>query len=228
MRDCKIGNCDVQLPGALIEKFRSSVNWSAPNVDSQVTQLLHQLVIQRIGLYQQEGNRTLGAVYNDKKQQVNVGDQFKFLLSYSQVLPEEPKNFYNYLLSYPESQPAGVTNLYYWAKVKFGLKPTLRILHVVTMTGANPGAPAYIIAEKRLYASHYFETALDLTYLISPSGNPKQPGFYLIKLMGSEQAGLTGFKGSIIRKKAVGKSVSGLQNSLTVIKSALEQQPPAK
>ena len=43
-------------------------------------------------------------------------------------------------------------------------------------------------------------------------------------LMGSEQAGLTGFKGSIVRKSAVGRSVSNLQKSLTTIKNALEKK----
>jgi hypothetical protein len=42
--------------------------------------------------------------------------------------------------------------------------------------------------------------------------------------MGSEQAGLTGFEGSIIRKVAVSRSVSDLQKSLLSIKSALEQK----
>jgi hypothetical protein len=50
----------------------------------------------------------------------------------------------------------------------------------------------------------------------------KQPGFYLIMAMGSEQAGLTGVKGSIVRKTAVGRSVSNLQNALTNIKRILE------
>jgi hypothetical protein len=41
-------------------------------------------------------------------------------------------------------------------------------------------------------------------------------------LLGSEQAGLTGPKGSIVRKVAVGRSVSNLQDALTTIKGALE------
>jgi len=43
--------------------------------------------------------------------------------------------------------------------------------------------------------------------------------------MGSEQQGLTGLKGTIVRKAAVGRSVSNLQNALTNIKSALEAKP---
>jgi len=112
--------------------------------------------------------------------------------------------------------------MFYWAKVKFGLKPTLRVVQVVSMQGSNPHKPAFTIAEKQLYSSHYFETALDLTFCVR-SDDPKQPGFYLIKFMGSEQAGLTGFKGSIVRKAAVGRSASSMQKSLTAIKDALEK-----
>ncbi len=77
------------------------------------------------------------------------------------------------------------------------------------MQGNRPHAPAYAIAEKQLYSSHYFETALSLTYCFR-SEDPNLPGFYLIMVMGSEQAGLTGFKGSIVRKAAVDRSASSL------------------
>jgi len=40
--------------------------------------------------------------------------------------------------------------------------------------------------------------------------------------MGSEQAGLTGPKGSIVRKAAVTRSVSNLQHALTSIRDTLE------
>ena len=64
---------------------------------------------------------------------------------------------------------------------------------------------------------------VDITYCIR-SDDPKQPGFYLIMVMGSEQAGLTGFKGSIVRKAAVDRSASSLQKSLAAIKNTLENQ----
>ena len=41
--------------------------------------------------------------------------------------------------------------------------------------------------------------------------------------MGSEQAGLTGLKGSIVRKAAVSSSLSNLQKALTAIRNTLEQ-----
>lgn len=221
LKDCKADKCDLQIPASGIEDLHRTVNWSAPDVDQQVNQLAQEKMLHFILAYQKEGNQVLG-VYNDKHNPTEVPEQFKYMLSYTKVLPKALPDFYNYLLDYPAAKPANVENMFYWANVKFGLKPTLRAVQVVSMQGNNPQEPAYTIAEKQLYSSHYFETALDLTYCIR-SDDPKQPGFYLIMMMGSEQAGLTGLEGSIVRKVAVGRSVSSLHKSLTSIKNTLEQ-----
>ncbi len=144
------------------------------------------------------------------------------MLSYDKALPGYLPDFYRYLLDYPKGKPENVEDTFYWARVKFGLKPTLRVVQVVTMHGKPADRIAYVIAEKQLYASHYFETALDLSYCIRDDDDPKQSGFYLITTMGSEQAGLTGVKGSIVRKAAMGRSVSSLQDALTTIRNTLE------
>ena len=144
--------------------------------------------MQRLKEYQQQGDKVLGAVFNDKGQPTKVVDQFTYLLSYNKVLPTDD-TFYKYLLSYPGAPPANTNTWFYWDSVKFGLKPTLRIVHVFTMKGTTATEPALSIAEKQLYSSHYFETALDLTFCFASSGDPNKPGIYLVQLMGSEQAG---------------------------------------
>ena len=222
LKNCKPGDCDIQMPASGIEKVHQEINWSAGDVDQQVNQLAQKTALERLLAYQQGGNQVLGE-YNDKKNPTQVQEQFKYMLSYVKVLPKVLPDYYDYLLDYPNGKPANVENMFYWAKVKFGLKPTLRLVQVVTRHGNSPNEPAYVIAEKQLYSSHYFETALNLTYCIR-SDDPKRPGFYLIMVMGSEQAGLTGFKGSIVRRVAVDKSVSSLQNSLASIKNTLEHQ----
>jgi len=222
LKDCKPANCQIQMPAGGIEALHKSVDLSAPDAGHKVDDFVQERVIERLLAYRKGGNQVLGE-YNDKKNPTEVAEQFKYMLSYAKALPKELPDYYTYLLAYPNAKPANVENMFYWAKVKFGLKPTLRVLQVVTMQGNSPQEPAYTIAEKQLYSSHYFETALDITYCIR-SDDPKQPGFYLIMVMGSEQAGLTGFKGSIVRKAAVDRSASSLQKSLAAIKNTLENQ----
>jgi hypothetical protein len=222
LKDCKPGNCPIQMPTSSIDELHRSVDFSSPDAEEQVKRLLQQTVLARLLAYQQDGNQILG-VYNDKRNPTVVPEQFKFMLSYSKALPKYFPDFYNYLLTYPQGKPADVQDTFYWAKVKFGLKPTLRVVHVLTLQQETPAGPIIAVAEKQLYSSHYFETALDLTFCIPEPADPSRPGFYLIMAMGSEQAGLTGFKGSIVRKVAVDRSASSLKNSLMAIKSALEQ-----
>lgn len=225
LKECKPGNCEVQIPAEAIENVHQSIDWSAPEpeLERQVNQQLHERVIEGLLAYRRDGNQALG-VYVDKENPTDVPRQFEYMLSYSQVLPKYLPEFHRYLLAYPSAKPENVSDMFYWAKVKFGLKPTLRVVHVVTLRGQSANEPAYAIAEKQLYSSHYFETALDLTFCVRGTDNPKQTGFYLIKVMGSEQAGLTGVKGSMVRKVAVGRSASSLEKSLAVIRNMLEAQ----
>jgi len=221
LKNCKPGDCLIQMPASSIEELHQSIDWSAADVNDQVNQLLQKTVLQRLLEYEREGNKVLG-VYNDKHNPTEVPEQFAYMLSYSKALPERLPDFYQYLLAYPNAKPANVEDTFYWARVKFGLKPTLRVVQVVTRRGSPADQVAYAIAEKQLYASHYFETALDLSFCVRGDDETKQPGFYLIMAMGSEQTGLTGVKGSIVRKVAVGRSVSNLQNALMTIKDTLE------
>jgi hypothetical protein len=223
LKNCKPGDCDIQMPTSSIEDLHRSIDLSAPDAEAQVNQMLQQTVLDRLIAYQREGNQVLGE-YNDKHHPAVVPEQFKYMLSYSKALPRYFPDFDNYLLSYPDGKPSDVENTFYWAKVKFGLKPTLRVVHVLTLRRDSPAGRVIVVAEKQLYSSHYFETALDLTFCIPETADSSGRGFYLIMAMGSEQAGLTGFKGSIVRKVAVDRSASSLQKSLMAIKDTLESK----
>ena len=224
LKKCTPGDCQLQMPATTIEEFHRSIDWSAADVNEQVNQLLQKMALKRLLAYQKDGNQALG-IYNDKHDPTVVPQQFAYMLTYAKALPAHLPDFYTYLLAYPNAKPLNLEDTFYWAKVKFGLKPTLRVVHLITMHG-NPTDPvAYAFAEKQLYSSHYFETALDLSFCIRDGNDPKHHGFYLLTVMGSEQAGLTGAKGAIVRKAAVGRSVSHLQNALTKIRTTLEGNP---
>jgi len=221
LRNCKPNDCLLQLPEGGIRELQASTDWSSPDADKHVNEELQRRALKRLLAYQQQGNESLG-VYNDKRDATHVANQFAFMLSYSKAFPSRVPELYNYLLSYPNSKPANVEDRFFWAKVKFGLKPTLRVLQMSTMMGKPDDDVACAIAEKQLYSSHYFETALDLSFCVRGQGEAKERGFYLIMAIGSEQAGLTGVKGSIVRKAAVSRSVSNLRNALASIRDMLE------
>ena len=218
LKKCKPTDCEVQLPIENIEQFRNKIDWSSADPLSQVNELAKKMALEALLAYQKGGNAALGT-YRDKKVPAQVSEQFRSLLSRSTVLPEELPTFYSYLLDYPKASLPESSSIFYWEKVKFGLKPTLRINHQISAHTAGAHGPIDVVAIKQLYASHYFQTALDLNFCIPR----KTGGFYLITAKGSEQAGLTGPKGAIVRKVAVDKTRSSLEKSLVAIKTQLEE-----
>lgn len=220
LKKCKPGSCEVQLPTDAIDAFRQSIDWSAPDAAEQVNHLAKKMILQALLLYQQGGDAALGT-YRDKNHPANVADTFQSLLGRSKALPVYLPELDRYLLDYPNAQSKGIGSQFYWEKVNFGLKPTLRVVQALIYRDTNSPNPAYAIAIKQLYASHYFETALDLTVCVPDS---ERHGMYLITLKGSSQAGLTGLKGGIVRKIAVDKTRSSLERALGTIKETLESQ----
>ena len=220
LKNCKTGHCQVQLPTEAIEEFQQSINWSAPDVADSVNRLAQRLALQALMEYMQGGNTALGA-YSDKNNPAAVAETFASLVGRFEALPVYLPELNEYLLKYPNAKSDNVKAGFYWEKVNFGLKPTFRIVQNIVYRGAIGKEPAYAVAEKQIYASHYFQTALDLTVCVK---DVQRPGFYIITVKGSKQAGLTGLKGSIVRKVAVDKTRSSLERVLVAIKHKLESQ----
>jgi hypothetical protein len=194
----------------------------SPDAAEQVNSLAKKMTLEAITRYQQGGNAALGS-YRDKAHPSVVGDTFRSLLSRSKALPVYLPGLDHYLLDYPNVPSEHIQSKFYWEKVNFGLKPTIRVVQAIVYRDAGTADPVYAIAVKQLYASHYFETALDLTFCV-PATENRRPGFYLITVKGSQQAGLTGLKGGFVRKVAVDKTRSSLERALATIKQRLEAQ----
>jgi hypothetical protein len=221
LKNCEPGRCEVQLPSEAMDALKQNVDWSAPNAAEQVNQLARKMALEMLQRYALGGNEALGT-YRDKDHPAVVGETFQSLLSRSKALPVYLPELDRYLLDYPKAESGNIQSAFYWEKVHFGLKPTLRIVQAIVYRGRVSADPAYAIAVKQLYASHYFETALDLTVCVRDQEHSERPGFYLITLKGSQQAGLTGLKGGIVRKVAVDKTRSSLERALAAIKQRLE------
>ena len=223
LKNCKPGHCEIQLPAESMEELRKAVNWSAPDTAEQVNRAAQRMALEALVRYEQGGNAALGT-YRDKNHPAEVAETFKSLLNRSKGLPVYLPDLDHYLLEYPAVKLSSIESQFYWEKVNFGLKPTLRIIQAIVYRGTSSTEPAYAVAVKQVYSSHYFETALDLTVCVRGTDGPSQRGFYLITLKGSKQAGLTGLKGGIVRKVAVDKTRSSLERTLVSIKKKLENQ----
>jgi hypothetical protein len=226
LKSCREGDCDVQLPATSIRAFRDAVNWSQPDAAAQANTLARGMIAALLRAYRRGGNTALGE-YRDKDHPALVSEQFETMVGRTAALPGLLPELRTYLLSFPAADLAGAETFYYWEKVDFGMKPTIRVNHAVIYRPPGRGREISVVAIKQLYASHYFHTALDVSMCVG-SAQGDRPGFYLLTLKASEQAGLTGMKGSIVRKVAVDKIRSSLERGLATLKSSIEQTAPPR
>src|SRR5215475_6979456 len=130
LKNCEPGHCDVQLPTEAMDTFKQSVNWSAPDAATQVNQLGQKMVLEALQKYIQGGNAALGT-YRDKRHPAVVADTFQSLLSRSKALPVYLPELERFLLDYPNAKSENIQSEFYWEKVNFGLKPTIRLVQAI-------------------------------------------------------------------------------------------------
>lgn len=162
VKNCEPGNCELQLPEESMETARTSINWNSPDVNEQVNKLAKRRIVQ-LEDYRHSGDKSLG-IYLDKHDPLPVAEQFRSLLSRVDFFPQYLPDLNRYLLEYPKSRPDGRKDFFYWEKVNFGLKPTIRINHRIVYRASDPQHQVFVLAIKQLYATHYFQTALDLSF----------------------------------------------------------------
>ena len=76
------------------------------------------------------------------------------------------------------------------------------------------------VANKMLYASHYFWTALELRVLVPDTA---RGGFWFVSVNRSRSDGLTGFTGSLIRGKVRDEAEKGMEAALAITRSRMER-----
>jgi hypothetical protein len=221
LKTCRPGKCDVQLSAEAMQELRSVPDSSGPQAATLVNDKIQRMALRVLQRYEEDGNRVLGS-YLDKDRPFHVETQLRSLLDRLESLLIYLPELDRYLMEYPNTVPANVESLFYWEKVNFGLKPTLRVNHAIAYRSEDPRGVADIVAVKELYASHYFRLALDLTSCVTESGRSSDKGFYLINLKGSILEGFTGLKGPLLRKIVLGKTRAAQEKALLNIKKALE------
>jgi len=222
LKNCREGSCDVQLPTASIHAFRDGVNWSLPDTVEQANALARPMVLQLVRAYRDGGNDALGD-YRDKQNPALIGEQFRTMVARASALPDVLPELRRFLLDYPNAQLPDADSFFYWEKVSFGMKPTIRVNHGVTYRRRTAEREVAVVALKQLSASHYFHTALDMSVCVDDRATGATPGFYLLTLKGSQQEGLTGVKGAMLRKIVVDKTRGSLESALASIKRSVEQ-----
>ena len=219
LRTCRPGSCDVKLGQSALQAA-AAIDWDAPSAAARANRLMRRMAVDYIGRYRSGGNASL-PVYQDDERPVSVAGEFDDMVHRLPGLSAIPE-VTTYLLQYPSARPAGVQDFFYWSLAEFGLKPVLRLNHVVIHSTRPASGLLYAITTKQLYASHYFHTALEVRMLVDDAERPGR-GHYLVVLNVARSDGFGGLIGGVIKNQARKGALDGIGNALVAMKRLAER-----
>lgn len=128
-------------------------------------------------------------------------------------------------MEYPRGTSPRVRDFMYWSKEQFGLKPVVSITHAIVYTPQPGGVADLMIASKQLYASHYLHGSLALTLAAMDQPVGADPaGFYMLYVNRTRSASIPPIVGGIVRRFISGRSNSGMEELLRIVKQRLEAE----
>jgi hypothetical protein len=220
LRTCRPGRCAVKLGIGAFDLLRR-IDWNAPDVAARVDALARQTAFDYIEAYRRGGNGEL-AMYSDSARPRFVAEEFADMVGQARVLLDALPELTTYLLAFPAQRPEAAEDFFYWSEADFGLKPVVRLNHVVIVPMRRSESTRYALATKLLYANHYFHTALEVRALVDDSERPGQAHYLLVVNM-ARSDGLTGLFGGLVKSRVRAASRDALEAALRTTKRLAEQ-----
>ena len=216
LKKCKPGSCDVKV-GTNGLRAASQIDWSAPDAEQRAIAVFNQAIVAYVTAYQQSGTEAMGDVL-DKKQTKSRAQEFRALMANSPYLVEYVKEFNDYLAAYPTGKLAGATDVLYWSKDTFGLKPVVSAYHATLYEGPR-GA---LIANKLLASTHYFNASLEILAAVP---TPDGKGLYLISLYRTRLDPPTGMLAGVLMGKVRDGVETAVRENLKTASTRLVAAP---
>jgi hypothetical protein len=198
LRECRVGDCDVQLSAGGIERINREIDWGAADASRNANRLVRQVLIDYVSRYRQSGT-TETMEYADRDRGLNVGREFASLLEADSFTLRYAPRLRRYLLEYPTASLESMTDFIYWSKELVRRRPVISITHVAIAAAVDDSPVAYAVGSKQIYAMHYYDASLGLTLLV-PDPNATSPATYVIYLNRSRIDLFDGLFGGVARR----------------------------
>ena len=213
--ECRPGDCDIQLPARVITRARAE----SVGTDAAANALFREYLVDLVRAYRTRGDAALEP-YVNREEPLSVAEAFRVLDSGRRVLAQRVPAIARDIDGYPRTRPPGSNEFFYWSKLKFGFRPTIRVNHVLMAPVADhPSGLRHVIISKQLYASHYFDAALEWRMVVA---DRTSGGTVLVYRTDVRSQSLTGFTASLFRGVVRSRARGGLERYLLTIKKSME------
>lgn len=225
LQACRIGDCELQLPGWIITRVQQEVPWRTADAEPRAQALMRDVAFETLTAYLRDGHSAL-APYDDRRPPHAPSAEYRALLGSDAYLPVPLTALRHALDGFPHRTARGVRHQFFWTVVDFGMKPTFRLSHMAVASGAAIDDPAGhvrgAVATVQVMATHYFSSTLEWHFIVRDAANPSRT--YLYYLARSWAPGLGGLKGRLLRATARSRGRDAIEAYLTFSKRTLEDE----
>ena len=225
LRDCEVADCGVRLSSAAIERFRTGVNWRAPDAPAKAADLMRRILVEYVTAYLERGP-SAEMEYADSPSRLALANEFASLVAADTTTWKHVPELRRHLLDFPSPAGKGATDLVYWSKERVHRRPVVSVTHLAIVPMADASPVRYAIASKQIYAMHYFDVSLGITLLI-PDTAASPTATYVVYLNRSRIDLFDGVFGGIARKIVSGQARSVVAEQLGRLQQMLDTKSVA-
>jgi len=217
IQGCEVYACKIKLPERAIERFRA-IDWSSAGADDQAAQLVRRGLLAYVQSYSREGNRAL-VEYVDKEEPWRLEAGFEKLLGQASYTYRHIPELHRYMKEYPRAELDGAEDFLYWSVLNFGYRPVTSLTHATIYRREGASAPEVVLAQKQIYANHYYAARLELTAVVDDPAAVDGKGVYLVYL---DRALYDEKLGWAMRRLAVRGTLKHTETWLSALRARLE------
>ena len=225
LKRCRVGRCDIRLGGAGLSALQAAVDWNAPDYQEKANAFLRKSAVDYVNAYRTRGDEAL-VTFDDRSKPVSLKTEWSALLANSTQFHALMPELARYLSTYPKQPLAGARDVIYWIRENYGIKPISKtvtsIVHGVIYTPPSQ-TDRTIVAQKYIYASHYYDASLALAAIVSGTENGAPVSYILYTNRSRGDLLRGGGFGSLTRNTARSQARKAAEDTLTTIQQVLEK-----
>lgn len=203
---------DLNLSKAEIDGFKALAEkgGDAAAVEDQ----LRKLLLARFQSYHSKGLTGISGYARGKDKQTDTGGDLRRAVEAALSLKKNAPHFFDLLLNYPESRPAGLEEEFSWTHYRAHGTPVFLLSHRVWM----PDGDAWLLANRQFYVTASYNSVQIIAGFL-----PVESGTLVIYVNRTSTDQVTGFGGST--KRAMGTKVmtSQIEDLFKKAKAAAEK-----
>jgi hypothetical protein len=166
LRECRVGDCEVRFSADAIERFRKEVDWSSPAAAERAAGLFRETLAGYASSYQAGGNRAL-PVYRDGKSATPPPASVQALLERPWFILTDVPELRRYLLDFPQARPDAAEDFVSWYEERAHRSSVIAVNHNTIYEKTDGSLSRIFVASKQLYASHYYESSVEVMAFVS-------------------------------------------------------------